>query len=45
MHAPEIQNTSFSLLYCPLSDSNVSKILPLQNGYPNMSIKPPAAPA
>ena len=31
--------------YCPPSFSNVSNILPLQNGYPYLSIKPPEAPA
>ena len=42
-HAPEAQNISLSW-YWFLSISVVLNILPLQYGYPNLSINPPAAP-
>ena len=42
--APDAQKILESK-YCPSSFSSVSNILPLQNGYPYLSIKPPEAPA
>jgi len=43
-HAPDAQNILESE-YCSSSFSNVPNILPLQYGYPYLSIKPPEAPA
>ena len=43
--APVAQNTGIALSYCSSSFSIVSKIRPLQKGYPNKSINPPQAPA
>ena len=43
--APVAHIISMIESYCPLSSSITSKILPRQKGYPNLSTKPPAAPA
>ena len=44
-HAPVAQSTSAGESYCPLSFSSLLRMRPLQNGYPNLSRYPPAAPA
>lgn len=43
--APLTQKTSRVSSYCPRSFSNVRRIRPRQNGKPNQSMNPPAAPA
>ena len=45
MHAPDTQRIALSWSYCPPSFSTVPSIRPRQNGNPNLSISPPAAPA